>query len=151
MNRKPILICYDGSAEAQGAIVQAAELLGQQHAIVLDVGQVLTAVESLAMASFAGGWAEIEELNETQARDQARDGVEEARRAGFEAEGRAVLASPTWAGIVEVADEIDASVIVIGSRGLTGVHEALAESLSHTVAEHAGRPVLIVPRPTKGH
>jgi nucleotide-binding universal stress UspA family protein len=36
-------------------------------------------------------------------------------------------------------------VIVIGSRGLKGMREILEGSLSHAVAEHAGRPVLIVP------
>ncbi len=41
-------------------------------------------------------------------------------------------------------------MIVLGSRGLTGAREALKGSLSHEVAEHAGRPVLIVP-PPKGH
>lgn len=43
------------------------------------------------------------------------------------------------------AIDIDAAVIVIGSRGLTGAREILAGSLSHEVAEHAGRPVSIVP------
>jgi nucleotide-binding universal stress UspA family protein len=38
-------------------------------------------------------------------------------------------------------------VIVLGSRGLTGVREAFEGSVSHDVAEHAGRPVLIVPPP----
>lgn len=54
--------------------------------------------------------------------------------------------APPPEGIVEVADEIDAAVIVIGSRRLSGARELLAGSLSHEVAEHAGRPVLIVPR-----
>jgi nucleotide-binding universal stress UspA family protein len=34
---------------------------------------------------------------------------------------------------------------VLGSRGLTGVRELVAESLSHKVAAHARRPVLVVP------
>jgi nucleotide-binding universal stress UspA family protein len=38
---------------------------------------------------------------------------------------------------------------VLGSRGLKGIREQLAVSVSHEVAEHAGRPVLIVP-PTHG-
>jgi nucleotide-binding universal stress UspA family protein len=38
-------------------------------------------------------------------------------RAGFEAEARTDLAAPTWEGIIEVADEIDAAVIVIGREG----------------------------------
>jgi nucleotide-binding universal stress UspA family protein len=46
-----------------------------------------------------------------------------------------------------MADEIDAGLIVVGSRGLTGLKELLKGSFSHDVAEHAGRPVLIVPSP----
>lgn len=46
---------------------------------------------------------------------------------------------------MDVADELDAAVIVIGSRGLSGLQEILDKSLSHQVATHAGRPVLIVP------
>jgi len=36
---------------------------------------------------------------------------------------------------------------VMGTRGLTGIRELLDGSLSHQVAEHSGRPVLIVPPP----
>jgi nucleotide-binding universal stress UspA family protein len=46
---------------------------------------------------------------------------------------------------IDVADEIDASVIVIGSQGLKGICERFEGSVSHEVAEHAGRPVSIVP------
>jgi nucleotide-binding universal stress UspA family protein len=35
----------------------------------------------------------------------------------------------------------------MGSRGLNGARELFEGSLSHQVAEHAGRPVLIVPPP----
>ena len=68
-----------------------------------------------------------------------------AREAGFRAEPRAELVEPVWEGIVDVADEIDAAVIVLGSRGFKGIREQFEGSVSHEVAEHAGRPVLIVP------
>jgi universal stress protein family protein len=58
--------------------------------------------------------------------------------------------SPHLEGIVDVAGELDAAVIVIGSRGLSGLKEILDGSLSHQVAEHAGRSVLIVPPPRDG-
>ena len=74
-----------------------------------------------------------------------RDLAEIARSAGFEAEPRGELASATWEGIVGVADELDAAVIVIGSRGLTGMKKIFDTSVSQQLAEHAGRPVLIVP------
>jgi nucleotide-binding universal stress UspA family protein len=147
MNDAPILICYDGSDNAQRAIDAAADLLGSRRAVVLDVGPPLTAAESLAVIPPVSPGAAFEELNEDDARQRARAGAELARRAGFDAEARAGLAAPTWEGIVDTADEIDAAVIVLGSRGLKGAREAFKGSVSHQVAEQAGRPVLIVPPP----
>ena len=74
-------------------------------------------------------------------------GVAEARRVGFRAEPRSELDTPVWRAIVRVADEIGASVIVLGAEGLTGLRELLEGSVSHAVAAHAGRPVLVVTRP----
>jgi nucleotide-binding universal stress UspA family protein len=45
---------------------------------------------------------------------------------------------------IEQADAMDDSP-VLGSRGLTGVRELVEGSLSHQGAEHARRPVLVVP------
>lgn len=74
-----------------------------------------------------------------------------ARLAGLTAEARADVTLPTWDGVVEVADGMGAATIEIGSRGLAGVREFLSGSLSHQVAEHADRPVLIVsPAPRQG-
>jgi nucleotide-binding universal stress UspA family protein len=64
---------------------------------------------------------------------------------GLHAVARATIASTTWHGIVDVADELDVSVTVIGSRSLSGLRELARGSLSHDVATHARRPVLIVP------
>jgi nucleotide-binding universal stress UspA family protein len=89
----------------------------------------------------------FEDLNVTEADEVATQGADIARSAGFDAEARAAVMAPTWQGIVDVADELDTPVIVIGSRGLSGLREIVDGSLSHQVAEHAGRPVLIVPPP----
>ena len=139
----PILICYDGSAGAKHAIQAAAGLLDGHPAVVLAVGPPLTAEESYAALGTLV--PSFQELNEEQALERAKEGAELAASAGFAAEARAEVAAPTWEGVIHVADEIDAAAIVIGSRGLTGVKEALSGSVSHAVAEHAGRPVLIVP------
>ena len=150
MNDAPILICYDGSDDADRAIDVGADLLGPRRAIVLNVGPVLTTAESLAVMSPVTPGAAFEELNEDDALQRARAGVEKARGAGFDAHARGELAAPTWEGIVDTADEIDAAVIVIGSRGLSGLKEIVDGSLSHEVAEHAGRPVLIAPPAHRG-
>src|SRR5262245_41535036 len=125
MNDAPILICYDGSEGSERAIDAAADLLGPGHAVVLDIGPPLTVAESFVVMAPVTPGAAFEELNEDDARQRARRGAEHARRAGFDAEARAELDSPTWQGIVAVADEIDAAVIVLGSRGRSGAREAL--------------------------
>jgi nucleotide-binding universal stress UspA family protein len=147
MNDAPVLICYDGSDDAERGIETAAKLLGARRAVVLDIGPMISADESLATVSAVVPEGAFEDLNEAQACDVASHGAELARAAGFDAEARDALAVPTWQGIVDVADELDAPVIVIGSRGLTGLEEMFKGSLSHQVAEHAGRPVLIMPPP----
>ena len=139
----PILICYDGTAGAKHAIEAAAGLLGGHPAVVLAVGPPLTPEESYA--ALGPMTPSFQELNEQQALERAKEGADLAQRAGFAAEARADVAAPTWEGVVQAADETDAAAIVVGSRGLTGVKEALSGSVSHAVAEHAGRPVLIVP------
>jgi nucleotide-binding universal stress UspA family protein len=148
MDEPPILICYDGTENADRAIEIAAALFGPSRAVVLDVGSELTTAESLAMVSPVVPGSAFEELNTDDALSRARVGAEHAEAAGFTAEARSTLASPTWQGIVDVADEVDAAVIVLGSRGLTGAREQFLGSISHQVAEHAGRPVLIVPPPS---
>jgi nucleotide-binding universal stress UspA family protein len=145
MNDSPILLCYDGSEGADRAITAAALLFGDRRAIVLDIGSPVTAAESVALVSPVVPGAAFEELNTADALSRARAGAEAARRAGFEAEPRAELAAPTWEGIVAVAEEIDAAVIVVGTRGLSGPRELFEGSVSHQLAEHAGRPVLMVP------
>jgi nucleotide-binding universal stress UspA family protein len=65
----------------------------------------------------------------------ASRGAEIAHSCGFAAEPGGELAGRTWEGIVNVADELDAAVIVIGSRGLSGLQEILARA-SRTRLRH---------------
>ncbi len=50
-----------------------------------------------------------------------------------------------WGTILEQAADVDASAIVLGSRGLTGLKSLLLGSVSHAVIQHADRPVIVVP------
>jgi nucleotide-binding universal stress UspA family protein len=145
MDDGPILICYDGSASAERAIATAGRLFGRRNAVVLDVAPLQEVAE--AYAALGSDAAALDRLTLDAAAARAEAGAELARAAGFRARGRAELEAPTWLGVSEVADEIGAAAIVIGSRGLSGIREFLEGSLSHQVATHAGRPVLIVPPP----
>jgi nucleotide-binding universal stress UspA family protein len=139
----PILICYDGSDDARRAIVVARSLLGRRNAVVLDVGPMeMVAGDYVAIDPDA---MKVDHLGELDALARATVGAELAREAGFRAEAHSEVDSPTWRGVVDVADEIDAAVIVIGSRGLSRLKEIVQGSFSREVSEHAGRPVLIAP------
>jgi nucleotide-binding universal stress UspA family protein len=68
----------------------------------------------------------------------------------FAATARSDFAGQTWEGVREVTDEIEASVIVVGSHGVTGMRELVEGSVSHEIAQHSPRPVLVVP-PLRRH
>src|SRR5262249_27159394 len=144
MNDAPILICYVGSEEDRVAIDAAAKLFGRRRAVVLDVAPAMTKAESFAALSSVVPGNAFEDLNAAGALERAQAGAELARERGFAAEPRGDVASSTWEDIVDVADEIDAAVIVIGSRGLAGIRRLFEPSVSHDVVDHAGRPVLVV-------
>jgi nucleotide-binding universal stress UspA family protein len=142
-----ILICYDDSNESRCAVDTAAALLGPRPAVVLNVAPTLTVAEGVISASSAVPGGAFEDLNKADAMQRAEVGAARAREAGFDAVPRAAIAPTTWEGILGVADELDAPMIVLGSRGLSGLRELARGSVSHDVATHSERPVLIVPPP----
>jgi nucleotide-binding universal stress UspA family protein len=80
-----------------------------------------------------------------QAAEQvAARGASLAEAAGFRAESMATQGTPTWKVISEVADDRDASLIVVGTRGHAGLGGLVAGSNASAVASHSRRPVLIV-------
>jgi nucleotide-binding universal stress UspA family protein len=140
-----ILICYDGSEDSERAIDAAAALFASRDAVVLTLAPAMTFAESMAATSSVVPGGAFEDLNTEEALDRAEAGAAHARRVGLHAEPHVGIASRTWQGVLDVADELDAAAIVIGSRGLRGLRELAGDSVSHDVATHATRPVLIVP------
>jgi nucleotide-binding universal stress UspA family protein len=136
---RPLLIGYDGWAEAGHAIDVAAALLKPTQAVVLSVAPRLTAGESfVTVGSPVSGDAAFEGLNKADAARRAEAGARLARAAGLHADARVCTAAPRWQGIVETAREVDAAVIVLGAKR--------RRDFSHEVAQHGGRPLLIVPQ-----
>ena len=109
-----ILICYDGSDDAERAIETAAELFGPRRAVVVDVAPTMTFAEGVAATSSLVGGGAFDELNTAEALRCAKAGAAHARRVGLDAEPRATIAPATWQGIVDVAAEVDAAAIVVG-------------------------------------
>jgi nucleotide-binding universal stress UspA family protein len=145
----PVLFCYDGSEGSRAAMAAATELVAHPApAVVLTVWQ--PAVVLLARAGGFGSYLSDEErVDAGQAQlasNAAEEGVERARAHGYDASSR-VEEAIEGAGrrIIEIADELDARLIVCGRRGLGAVASALLGSVSHVVLAHASRPVLIAP------
>jgi len=149
-----ILIAYDGSVDAQAAIDCAGELLKGQPVTVLTVWERLTDVVARTGAGMPIGEVDYDRLDRSsldQARERAREGAERALRAGLKATARTSVRENTIAAtILSQADDVGASAIVMGSRGLTGFRSLLLGSVSHNVLQHADRPVIVVPSPEIG-
>jgi nucleotide-binding universal stress UspA family protein len=137
----PVLFAYDGSEHAKNAIWQAArELRPGRRAIVLTVWQ------PFAPMLLVGGVNLPDDLAarvEGEARDVAAEGASLAREAGFEAEPLVDTGEPVWQRIVQVADERDASVVVLGSHGRSGISAMLVGSVASAVAQHTDSTVVI--------
>ncbi|AQZ67885.1 unnamed protein product [[Actinomadura] parvosata subsp. kistnae] len=142
-----ILVAYDGSADARAAIEFAAKHLTAEPTVIVTVWEPL--LVQLKKYPLAAGAIDpgTEDEAKAQAEHHAKEGAELAVAAGLsDVTYRAVADNESiWKTVVDVADEIDASVIVTGSRGLAGVRSVLLGSVSNHVLHHAHRPTLIVP------
>jgi nucleotide-binding universal stress UspA family protein len=147
----PLLLCYDGSEDAKHAIERAARLLSARSAMVMTVWQSTGTLDSFAWSGAMAGMVDFVELDRAAAEDSGRvaaEGVRIAQDAGLRAEPVAIKAvGPVWRTILDTAASRNAAVIVVGSRGLTGVRSMLLGSVSGAVAHHADRPTLVIHRP----
>jgi nucleotide-binding universal stress UspA family protein len=143
--RGPVVFAYDGSELAKLAIDEAGRQLAPgRDALVLTIWQPFD-VGFVPPAALRLNAAEIADVRDAAQRT-ATDGASLAQAAGFKARGLEIEAAPTWKGIVHTADEHDASLIVLGSHGRTGLAGALLGSVAEAVAAHSRRSVLIVHR-----
>jgi nucleotide-binding universal stress UspA family protein len=142
-----VLIAYDGSQHARAAIEHAGETLRPGPAVVATAWTSFTDAAPRALLRDAVRPV-VEDLDATgreEAEAMAAEGAELARAAGFEAEPRAIRAGgPFFAALLEAADELDAKVIVAGSRGRSAVAAAVLGSVSTGLLHHTTRPVLVV-------
>ncbi len=139
----PVLFAYDGSELAKLAIDQAGRQLAPgRDALVVCVWQTGDV-----------GFLPADERHSTPPRPPRygkprrrppRAGASLAEKAGFRAQSIAVEAAPTWKGIVGVAGEHEASLIVLGSHSRRGLARHLLGSVAAAVVAHSGASVLVV-------
>jgi nucleotide-binding universal stress UspA family protein len=144
----PVLFAYDGSDLAKLAIEQAAqELAPGRDALVLCVWQPAD------VGFVPAGGQSFDALDASDVRQAAEEtaaaGAALAQSLGFRAESVAVEAAPTWKGIVEVAEQRGASLIVLGSHHRHGILGHLLGSVTSAVVGHCSLSVLVVHQPPR--
>ena len=139
MKVERIVVGVDGSDNACRAVEWAAGLAAVTGARVL-------AVHALGLL-FHGDHGDIEPAQPIRSEITTkleREWCAPLATAGVSYECRVSDGTPVMV-LLGAADELDADLIVVGSRGLGGFPELLLGSTSTQVAQLAHRPVTIVP------
>jgi nucleotide-binding universal stress UspA family protein len=138
-----IVVGTDGSDTAKQAVAEAVRLAKALGAPV----HVVSAFEPQTGARISGapeGAAKVWAIHPDDAVEnilsQAVAGV---RLAGVEATPHAIKRDPADA-LIEVADEVGASMIVVGSKGMHGARRLALGNVPNKVSHHARCNVLIV-------
>jgi nucleotide-binding universal stress UspA family protein len=141
----PVLFAYDGSDLAGNAITEAGrQLRAGRDALVLTIWEPFN-VGFLPVSGMVFDAAGPDEVR-AAAEKTVMHGASLATVAGFRATTMTAEAAPTWKGIIDAADSHNASLIVLGSHGRSGVTSLMVGSVAAAVAAHSRRSVLIVHR-----
>ena len=138
----PVLFAYDGSDLAKQAIEQATlQLAPGRDALVACVWQT----GDVGFLPTSGRRFNAAEATQVRAAavETAAHGASLAQKGGFRARSIAIEAAPTWKGIVEVAEERHASLIVLGSHRRSGLAGHVLGSVTAAVVAHTASSVLI--------
>ncbi|WP_432971390.1 universal stress protein [Dactylosporangium sp. CA-233914] len=148
-----ILIGYDGSPAAGAAIEAGAQLFPRACAWIAHLWAPPFGSASLR-ARLWTGTSDVDDYVEAVEREGRReaerladDGVILAGAAGWDAEPLVVCSfGGEGPRLAELSEQVDADVLLLGSRGLGGTR-ALLGSVSDMAVHYSSRPVLVVPHP----
>lgn len=147
------IVGYDGSPGANAAIDAAALLFPKAHAWITYLWVPPFASDKVRqrLRAIARDVNELIEMVEREGEREAErlvsTGVTLACAAGWDAEP---LLKRTWGAeglrIAQAAEEVQADLVLVGSRGLGGT-QAVLGSVSDMAVHYSARPVLVVPHP----
>lgn len=144
-----ILVPVDFSAHSQRALDEAIGLAKSFRAEVHVLHCYQPYPASAAVPSYASHGVVIPESYERAIREGASNQLthwrDKARAQGVRAEAHVSTDAPSH-GIVTLAKELPADLIVIGTRGLTGLDHVLFGSVAERTVRLAPCPVLTVKR-----
>jgi nucleotide-binding universal stress UspA family protein len=148
-----VLLATDGSREAELAARTAADLaqktdseLHVVHAFgIAPVGPpVYPQATDIQSEEFEAESDKRQRISERRAREVLQTEVQKVRSWGGTVAEEHLIEGRVAPGIVALAEEIGAGLIVMGSRGMGGIRRALMGSVSDSVVRHAHCPVMVV-------
>jgi nucleotide-binding universal stress UspA family protein len=146
--RKAIICGLDGSPDSQRALEVAAQLAKRlgSRLVLAHVAEVAH-VPYAAAYPLGGAGGPIAVANEIDAEEEAGGRLLEqaADAAGLEEAERRVHVGLPAERLADLADEEDAELLVVGSRGRGALKSAFLGSVSNSLVGVARCPVLIVP------
>lgn len=146
-----ILLAIDGSKYSDATVQALASQIRRENAQVLVLQIVEPRIYSTPPQMAPGYQPELAEIMKEQFK-QAQQTVDRAaatlRTAGFEVGTRVVEAEPRT-GILDLANEWHAELIVLGSHGRKGLQRFMLGSVAESVARGAYCSVWIVRAPEK--
>ncbi len=143
-----VLLTTDGSDLATAAMVRGVELLGRDHRFVALAVVPPAFVPAAAVSPMDSHPTVIDAAleEEIEAEDRAESHESLVKLIDIlevEATERVVMGEP-GAAICEVAAEVGADVVVMGSHGHGWLQRVLIGSVSNHVLQHAPCPVLVM-------
>ena len=144
----PTVLAVDGSEESKLATRAATELSAATK-VPIHVMYVMPSAEQLYGRHLYS--KDVRESLLEEAKTEGRRFLDR-RAEDIRSGGGAVAQTYLGTGrpeeeIVDLAEKIDAALVITGSRGLGGVRRALMGSVSNSVVRHAHCPVLVVRNP----
>lgn len=131
-----LVVGYDGTDGSRAALAEAVGL-------ARDLGDRVVVVFSFEAPRIGGEAADLDTAIEARGRTVLEEASGAAAGSGVEVEQRSMPMEPTE-GLIAVADEVDARMIVVGSRGESALRGALVGSTAYRLVHLSQRPVLVV-------
>ena len=151
-NKTVMVIAFDGSPTARRAVAYAGQFLTADRFVVLTVWSPMDRGTEPGSYDYDldgppdpvdGDEVDIALAEAQRINDE---GLELALDVGLPAEPmRLAVTYTVWQTIIDAADELDADLIVTGTRATTGFRSLLQSSVADHVLRRGHRPVLIVP------
>ncbi|UCS91551.1 universal stress protein [Echinicola marina] len=146
---KTILVPFDFSEEAENAFAFAKELatITQAHLKLLHVIEIPTAQNFNTMGEVGLGGDDINNIFVIELVEKRKKQIkaieEENKDKAYTFSTKIIFGNP-YAGISNEVAEIKAELIVMGSKGSSGLEELLIGSNTEKVVRHASCPVITI-------